>query len=144
MSVEYAAGLFDGEGCVLFYYSAGRITCGLNLSNCDSRALYFMQDMFGGRVRQTEKAGKRGKVHAMGIWEVTGEEAEIAAMSMLPHSILKREQLSLFLEARSRCFNNVNGKRAGGKLTKRDRIRRTHYAKLIADLKRPVLVMGVK
>jgi hypothetical protein len=140
MSVElaYAAGLFDGEGCVLFYYSAKRVTCGLSLSNCDIRALYFMQSQFGGRIRQTEKAGERGKRYAMGVWEVNGELAENAAQQMLPFSKLKTEQLELFLEAREACFaETVNGKR-GHPLDEFDKYLRTEYARLIAAFKRPV------
>jgi len=72
---------------------------GLTLSNCDRLALEFLVDLFGGHFRVAAKlVGTRR--HPIGIWNISGDSATKAAKAMLPYSILKKEQLTLFLEGR--------------------------------------------
>jgi hypothetical protein len=97
----YAAGLFDGEGCVMFFQrTSGQWQTELTLSNCDRLALEFLVDLFGGHFRVAAKlVGTRR--HPIGIWNISGDSATKAAKAMLPYSILKKEQLTLFLEGRA-------------------------------------------
>jgi len=70
------------------------------LSNCDRLALEFLVDLFGGHFRVAAKlVGTRR--HPIGIWNISGDSATKAAKAMLPYSILKKEQLTLFLEGRA-------------------------------------------
>jgi hypothetical protein len=139
MSVEaenaYAAGLFDGEGCVIFFERGdGGWQLELSLSNCDERALYFMQRMFGGSVRETF-VRRNANRHPIGIWHCSGLNAERAAQCMVSFSILKRKQLQLFLVGRQTVV------RKGERITPKTIARRRKIANQIASLKRPELVL---
>lgn len=131
---SYAAGLFDGEGCVLFYHqpirkSQFRIITALSVANCDRRCLEFLQEHYGGRIRKTEK--RSGKRYTLGVWEVSGEEAENFARAILPYTILKREQLKLFLKGRTLMVGR------GGTVTPAMQAQRIEIASRIKALKRP-------
>lgn len=140
MSVDselaWAAGFFDGEGCVVYYLQkggkqAGRLQYWLSVSNCDRRGLDEMQDLFGGRVRVARKVDEQRR-YACGIWEVTGSQAIEAAKQLAPHSILKREQLELLIEAHERTVGS-----RGVRITSRQHRLRQRYSYKIKRLKRP-------
>lgn len=137
MSVEekyaYAAGLFDGEGCVVVAQRhTQQWTFELQLSNCDNRALKFMVKMFGGKYRSMidKKTGR-----SWGLWVVTSGDAENAARQMLPYSILKKEQLKLFLEIRK----TVGSK--GHRISPATHTKRLQLTAKINSFKRPQWVM---
>jgi hypothetical protein len=131
VSVEidaYAAGVFDGEGCVGFYIrkSTGTALTFLSVTNVDDNLLDFWVVNFGGRVRYTVK----DDTFTLGVWEVYGVDADKMACRILPYSIVKREQLELFLEGR------LVGKGKGAHLSEDDKILLDEYAFVIKDRKR--------
>jgi len=138
MSVEvaWAAGFFDGEGCVLYYinqwWRGERLTFGLSASNCDRRALDEMQMLFGGRVRVARHIKGDGKGYAVGIWEVTGQDAVNAARKMLPYCKLKQSQLQLYIDAVEETVSV-----RGIHITEEQRELRYVYADAIKKLRRP-------
>jgi hypothetical protein len=140
MSVEevaklsYAAGLFDGEGCVLFYIRRDHtIIYAVEVANCDRRALDWLQANFGGRINVKTMRRK----HTLGMWTLNGPRATVFAKAILPYSILKREQLELFIEAREQI--NTRGAAA---LTEDQKLLREEYAAEIKRLKRPQWVLA--
>jgi hypothetical protein len=143
MSVEedyaYAAGLFDGEGCVVFRHrkkTDKQWQMELTLSNCDERALFFMKNIFKGSTR-TAVIRREGNRYPFGVWTVSGPSAGYAAKAMLPYSILKRKQLELFLQGR----DTVVGR--GCHLSAKRKLKRHKLATQIRLLKRPQMAMPV-
>jgi len=122
-SLEYLAGLFDGEGSfsiqvALRSYKQNRPSIYLN--PCMSMTLYygadvlqFLQERFGGRVYPYAKRSEHG-----GIWHL-GRVANLtlAAQALLPHLVIKKSIAERFLEALSMFpsrigVDHLNGHRA--------------------------------
>ena len=96
--IAWAAGFFDGEGCVQAYWQkhprreAKFLSTSLVAHNTDLRPIKRLQELFGGSV--TSENGRIWK------WKIGGEEAEDAARKMLFHTSAKFEQLELFIQLR--------------------------------------------
>jgi LAGLIDADG endonuclease len=100
----YLAGLFDGEGCVTIAVverksktrscksGAKAMNLSLRIANNDPRVLLWLENNFGGRVR--EHGGSRKQSW---VWIVQGEESVIAAQNLLPYSRMKKDQLEKFI-----------------------------------------------
>lgn len=99
----YAAGLFDGEGCVKPYSAQSKARTArsfvyeLALANNDHRVCEFFHKLFGGTISYYPSSS--GKIQAR--WRVSGSNAEKAARALLPYSISKKSQLKLFIKLRS-------------------------------------------
>jgi hypothetical protein len=102
--LSYLAGLFDGEGCVHFRFSSKnqRWVCYLSISNTDRRALEAARDYFGGEIYGSPKKGSN---YIVWQWNITGAGSELAARKLIRRSIIKREQLQVYLEARATYAN---------------------------------------
>lgn len=127
----YAAGFFDGEGCVVLnttgsedrVYANGR----LKIGNTDPRPLILLEDKWDGTIR-VQNSGGEGRRRAF-EWAVGGDEGVEFAKSILPHVVIKREQIELFLD--------FMGTRAGGGqfLTDAIRKRRVRILDYMKELK---------
>ncbi len=105
--IAYAAGFFDGEGCVQLYMRpSGRdrncLRCSLSAAGSDGRPLYWLVERWGGTVKwdASEKRITTGR-RPIGNWHIFGNQAEVFARDVLPYLIVKREQMDLWLEARA-------------------------------------------
>jgi hypothetical protein len=98
MSYEtaYIAGLFDGEGCVSSslvwvegkYEKYPRIQVQLSITNQDIKCLEFVQEEFGGAIR--DKADKKSRCY---VWSLTGKRPmKDFLVSLYPYFITKKEQ----------------------------------------------------
>lgn len=106
-NAAYAAGLFDGEGCVALYMRSSGSSYGrrdhslrahLNVSNVDLRPLNWLKDGWGGTVRiWTPKPGYR----AQAVWRIFSGQADIFAADIRPFLQVKGEQLDLWMQARA-------------------------------------------
>ena len=100
-SIIYAAGLFDGEGCVEVYEhgqtrgQGRRVKMDLTMGNTDFRLVKFMHDLFGGTI--ISKKPKKSHWSPSWVWRVSGEEAERCAILLANHCIAKADQLQLFI-----------------------------------------------
>jgi hypothetical protein len=100
ISTEYAAGFFDGEGTVYIHgyqdpdnnrrYHAAKIS----ISQKTPAVLYLFQERWGGRVRIATKDGTY-------VWEANGDTALSFVSDIYPYTIVKYEQLRLYLEFKS-------------------------------------------
>lgn len=131
----YAAGLFDGEGCVQLYMRVSTMRSGrknnalrtaLSVSNTDLRPLYWLQERYGGRLsidpRHTQKSDNH-KRRPVARWIVFSDEADVFAQDIYPFVIIKREQLSIWMEARKIMYRRgymPNGLSADEVDTRRD------------------------
>jgi hypothetical protein len=96
----WAAGFFDGEGCVQLSLDGSSLKRRLIVTNCDPRPLLKLQHLFKGKVSSNSSNKKRNPEHRNSfLWNVYSTNAEKAAEQLLPFSVTKKEQLQLFLEA---------------------------------------------
>jgi len=106
----YIAGFFDGEGCVQLRFNgyrgrrfvsrSPRPYLELSLGQTKEDALYWMQEMIGGRVHFTD-AKKRprrkdgGLCRPFWVWRVSGAQALGIMKEMLPHLRVKVDEVEL-------------------------------------------------
>lgn len=115
MKIEaaYLAGLFDGEGTVQIQW-AGNGRGGksfrvlLQIGNTYAEVLHRIQRDWGGKVYQVTKPQKHSRLKPS-IINFCGEEADRLAAAMLPHSVIKREQLEIFQRARAEMRRQGSG-----------------------------------
>ena len=119
----YAAGLFDGEGCVeLFMRPTGRNKKGnvdnsmravLSVTGKDQRPLQWLLETFGGYI-QISTHPKRPHHQPVGRWSVTASKADVFAEAIHPYLRVKKEQVEIWMEARSLMYSRgrIRGKRS--------------------------------
>lgn len=100
----WAAGIFDGEGCVmlaLLHPNATRKTeswmLRADVGNTDPRMLVKLKAMFGGSIVVKKK---RDRYMPQWRWIVYGNNAVAALTAMLPHLITKKSQAEVALLSR--------------------------------------------
>lgn len=98
--VGWAAGFLDGEGSFQIDHPALRsFRIHVAASNTDVRALYRLQEMFGGSIRPgTAYMGYKPVYH----WAIVAQRAAAAIRILLPHLLLKAEQAAVLLELQDR------------------------------------------
>jgi len=107
----YAAGLFDGEGCVCVYMrksgtAHGRkdraLRTNLIITGTDLRPLQWLQERWQGSVKIWTP---RPNHKAVGAWRVFSNQADIFARDIRPYLLVKAEQLDLWMEARKMMYS---------------------------------------
>lgn len=136
----YAAGLFDGEGCVQVYLQGkGRtqLLIALSVSGTDFRPLEWLQERWGGRIQvYDEGTGPRSDGSSrrpLGTWRVRSHRARDFANDIYPFLVVKRDQLELWFEAL-----DLTRQRGGRQLalTEEERAAREDVASRVKELKR--------
>lgn len=111
----YAAGLFDGEGCVQLYmrpstYSGPKrvdnaFRANLSLSSVDPAPILWLRERWGGSLRVYDGPSRRAAGHRpLHALQLTGKVAERFGRDIYPFLITKREQMELWLEARGMTY----------------------------------------
>ena len=95
ISIEYIAGLFDGEGYISFNYtSSGYLKCQVGLSIGCKEVLEAIQQVFP-EVEIYEKKGTNHKLYTMFI---SGTSAKNFVGTMQKHCIVKHEDIAMYFE----------------------------------------------
>lgn len=129
MSLEYIAGLFDGEGTIGIYLNKGATdaryrsgkrgpcwTRSAGILACWRPTLESLHVSFGGTLRRTKADGHKQKWH----WSL-GAKADIAAFlnAVRPYLVEKKEQADVMLAA---LRGEIPEKEAAVKLKKLKRV----------------------
>ncbi len=87
LSLQYLAGLFDGEGCITW----SRGLC-VSITNTHLPLLRLIREQRGGSV--TKKSDRPGAVNHLQAWEwrAWGDRAQRLLEDIEPHLIVKSEQ----------------------------------------------------
>lgn len=95
----WAAGYFDGDGCVWVQINGGRARSGA-MSICGQclPQLEFLQSVWGGRVHIQSDAAEGVAKRAVYVWKLYGTEARQFSHDILPYSREKKAQLAVFLQ----------------------------------------------
>ena len=93
----WAAGFFDGEGCVGVYHNQGRYVLSVSVSQGRREPLEILLAMFGGSIqRDYRPGGYNGK--GTYSWRISGNKAAKALKAMLPFLVVKLAQAEVALE----------------------------------------------
>lgn len=101
--VVWAAGFFDGEGCVGVYVlppspvrKLHRVTLVVNAANTDRRPLELLK-RFGGTHFVSWKSGRPGQ-RIVYRWQIQGQQAYLFLLAVLPYLVVKKEQAELAIK----------------------------------------------
>lgn len=103
--IAYAAGFFDGEGCVYIAKEKTWYKLHIQASQNVRDPLDFLQDLFGGTVT-LHKQTKGGEIYS---WRLSGSKASEALKKMLPYFFVKQHQAYVAINFQSR--QSINRKR---------------------------------
>lgn len=114
----YAAGLFDGEGCVLIAYPrSGNKSrrryhrLDVSVSNTDIRALVWLKEHFEGRINKLSRFGRSRDAWQ---WRANDGTAETFLQTILPFVIIKREQVEIAIAFRQTIRHEPGARRVKG------------------------------
>lgn len=112
----YAAGLFDGEGCVQLYMKTkgthrdpegknSTLFSRLSIAGVDPAPLVWLIERWGGKItvirgKKRLEAGHR----PLAMWCVQGKKSEQFGRDVYPFLIIKREEMDLWLRAREMTY----------------------------------------
>jgi len=99
-NTAYAAGIFDGEGCVYVVGGDGQVwTHGLRVkvAMCDPEPIKYLYDNYGGTIRNYMPRDGRGK-RVVFIWNTATHDSLAFLEAIEPYVLGKRTQLLIALE----------------------------------------------
>lgn len=118
LDLIYAAGIFDGEGCVNLAHNkswsniryenaAPRITIQCSVVNTYRPLIKWFEKTFGGRLRTNRNIKKLRPEHKMGyVWLKSEQEAAIFLRSVRPFLKVKHKQADLAIRLAERKAAN--------------------------------------
>lgn len=129
----WAAGYFDGEGCVVYEVEPirGHTQYNLRIGGSNKEALELLQELFGGSVvEMSEKYKVNLKQY---VWYTATSSALYTAQRLAEYSIVKRKELELFIEAVS--LQSRLGKGISHESRALEINRRLHYHNKLKELR---------
>jgi len=113
--LAWAAGIVDGEGCIVLTRNAVRPTCKeswsvrVTISQVDVRMLERLRDAFGGSISWGGQP-KKSTWRRQRKWGLTGPKAILFLHDILPYLCIKQEQAELaILSNRYRGIRGIKG-----------------------------------
>lgn len=105
ISLQYLAGLIDGEGCLDFMsgglsldskYKYPQIRVALQES--DNHVLHMVKDTFGGRINHRKRQKSwRPNCHEQDLWTISGKDCFFLLKKLLPYLVIKQENARFLL-----------------------------------------------
>jgi len=132
--LAWAAGFFDGEGCIGIYkrhHAPESYAISLSVAQVDPRPLRRFAEIVGGPVAPSRA---RGNQRPYWRWALTNRRGADVLSVLYEYLVGKKEQAALALEFQGMIESDRS---SGGRvlLTDADRARRREYAEQIAALK---------
>jgi hypothetical protein len=124
--IIYAAGFFDGEGCVQIAHRKKTKVYFLKINAVQktNEPLKILQGLFGGGIYTRRTAPY--------AWDASSQQAFHALQEMLPYLIVKRKQAAIAIAFQSRIgraiSNGVSSKEATQRLKMREAIQKLNHS----------------
>jgi len=138
ISLEYAAGFFDGEGCITIVRNKNSNSFALNvgINNTAYLPLKLICDRFGGSVRFRKSVNPNWRPQWQ--WQAVCKNAYYFLSSILPLLLIKKEEAKLAIEFYEYIQSNKESQPAGcrKKLSDEEIEKRIWYKKTLSDMKR--------
>lgn len=134
VSPAYAAGFFDGEGCIYIQMnSAGWAALRVEAVQVKSEVLKCLQSVWGGKLKECTV---REREHSRTIWQLTStNEIKKFLGDIYPHCVVKKEEVWLGLEFLEQRTNSKGGGGSAGKLTVEEKALRTGFMLALRNCK---------
>jgi hypothetical protein len=133
--LAYAAGIFDGEGCLSLAHrgkrGSGYITPSLQVGNTNEPLLRWLQECFGGGVYHNKES--RPTHRETWLWACHGKMAREAVRAVRPSLRVKARQADLILKMAPPAGKGRNGSQP---LTDAERADRELAVQTMRDLNR--------
>lgn len=130
IDIKYAAGFFDGEGCVGIYPREGRHNTHHRLRTSVAQKnpaiLYRLEERWGGYL-----TGGQGTSQVCYRWNLGPRGSEIFLREIEPYLTQKRAQAKLALAFRRECFSKKNSRR---RLTVEEVEKREAFRQVMGEL----------
>lgn len=126
----YAAGIFDGEGCVMISRQRNTFFLSVRVTSTDRPILDWLLNNFGGLVN-VQTPNKHVKTcRPCWYWAIHSRSASIFLSRIAPFSVIKKDQIELALEFQSRI-----GPRGVNRLEDSEITTRETYKRRLSELK---------
>ena len=114
VDIGWAAGIIDGEGCILLSRNKKRgcFTLRVHVVNTDPYMLIKLKKLFGGSIHESNAKTDLPHWKFKWVWVVVSKDAEIALETLIPFLVTKREQAELAI-----TFRLLKRRRGGRKHT---------------------------
>lgn len=115
--LAWAAGFFDGEGCVeishhcgskrklsrgsVYFYSRDNYSMSVTVSQCEQSPILLFVEAFGGHMCQIHRPKQNIRHRDIWTWRCNSAEAESFLRLVLPSLVVKRQQAEIALEFRA-------------------------------------------
>lgn len=137
----YAAGIFDGEGCVDIYSaSTSKLSKSPSLmlrvviSQKDGKIMNWLKDNFGGNVVKSRK-----DIYYIYRWDIRSQAAKKFLLAIYPFSIIKKNQIKVALEYESikeKYLLTLKGHQGWRRLSEEEIKARLEIKQRLSDLKK--------
>ena len=151
VSIQYIAGLFDGEGCITIAqtgrgFRAHQVRCTIGIAH--EGIIKAIVKMYGGYIK--ERKPKQDGYHTLWYWEVNSDSAIRFIRSVLPYLVVKRSQADMALEFHHDCVDpkspkvkllrKLRGGHTGRRLTTDEIEIREEYRLALQQEKKPKII----
>lgn len=126
LDIAYAAGFFDGEGCIFIDQNNHAYTLEVTIGQNKKDPLEWIRERYGGSLRLQNSETWTGPKW---LWKLRSDQALLFLIDILPYLIVKKEQASTAIEYQS---NKIT--RAGKRTSEEEIIKRDYYKKLVSSL----------
>ena len=96
VQLAYAAGIFDGEGCIRVNRQGKQPVVRIHVTNTDPRLTTTLKEWFGGYV-WVESKQYMANAKIRYVWEASATSAARVLRAVLPYLFLKHEQAEIAL-----------------------------------------------
>ena len=103
MNKQYAAGFFDGEGCIIITKTTKQYALRCTLGNTNREVLEQLKSQWGGCI----KLHNGFKVKAGWQWDIAANQAAHFLTDISPFLVIKREEALLGLEFQQEVSNRT-------------------------------------
>ena len=124
--LAYAAGLFDGEGCVDIYKASlskasksPSFMLRVVITQKQGKIMNWLEDKFGGHVQMSHRK-YNGKDNHIYRWDIRSQAAKRFLLLIQPFVIIKKQEVELAIEyeeRKSKYLETLKGKRGFRTLT---------------------------
>ncbi len=106
--LAWAAGIIDGEGCILLNIDKKRnvYTPRIHVTNTDAKMLLKLKGMFGGNIYAARHKNDKAHWKPRWMWVVLSQHAITVVALLLPYLVTKKDQAEIFIE-----FSNTRRQR---------------------------------